>query len=138
MNGGMTFDETCRKHNCAIGSIFKAESRGALTFTIKRVKDMNSHEYGEYFGDRIATVAFRRVMLRKMISEREIVACEECDASTWRGGRLPIELDHIDGNSKHNLRPNLRILCCNCHAQTPTYRGRNIKFQREARVLPLN
>lgn len=51
--------------------------------------------------------------------------CEECEGTEWRGKPMPLELDHIDGNSSNNSLENLRILCANCHALTPTYRGKN-------------
>lgn len=44
---------------------------------------------------------------------------------TWMGKKISLELDHIDGNNKNNLISNLRYLCPNCHALTPTYRGKN-------------
>jgi hypothetical protein len=52
--------------------------------------------------------------------------CEACDLSRWRGRPIPLELDHIDGDRTNNELQNLRLLCPNCHALTPTYRGRNI------------
>ncbi len=39
---------------------------------------------------------------------------------------MPLELDHINGDRDDNRLGNLRVICPNCHAQTPTYRGRNI------------
>lgn len=41
------------------------------------------------------------------------------------GQPIPIELDHIDGNPENNELDNLRLICPNCHAQTPTYKGAN-------------
>lgn len=52
--------------------------------------------------------------------------CERCDLTEWNGRPIPLELDHIDGDRTHNQLENLRLLCPNCHALTPTYRGRNI------------
>jgi hypothetical protein len=52
--------------------------------------------------------------------------CERCQRTTWQGAAIPLELDHIDGDRTNNLLENLRLLCPNCHALTPTYRGRNI------------
>lgn len=50
-------------------------------------------------------------------------------------GKVPIELDHIDGNSENNELSNLRLLCPNCHSLTPTYkslnRGKGRKYRRE-------
>lgn len=51
--------------------------------------------------------------------------CETCGRKTWCGEKIPLELDHIDGNSDNNIAENLRLLCYNCHALTPTHRGRN-------------
>lgn len=38
---------------------------------------------------------------------------------------IPLEIDHIDGNSDNNLEENLRLICPNCHSLTSTYRGAN-------------
>ena len=46
---------------------------------------------------------------------------------TWMGEPIPLELEHINGNHLDNRLENLTILCPNCHALTPTYRGKNIK-----------
>lgn len=51
--------------------------------------------------------------------------CEVCAKDTWMSQPIPIELDHIDGNSDNNIRENLRLLCPNCHAQTSTYKAKN-------------
>jgi len=58
--------------------------------------------------------------------------CESCHESFWLGGPIPLELDHINGKRVDNSRENLRLLCSNCHALTPTFRGRNIR-KRKAR-----
>lgn len=52
--------------------------------------------------------------------------CAMCGIREWRGQPAPLELDHVNGNRRDNRLENLRLLCPNCHAQTPTYRGRNI------------
>ncbi len=41
------------------------------------------------------------------------------------GGRIPVELDHINGSKFDNRIENLRILCPNCHSLQPTHRGLN-------------
>ena len=38
---------------------------------------------------------------------------------------IPLEIDHIDGNSENNSEDNLRLICPNCHSLTSTYRGAN-------------
>jgi len=52
--------------------------------------------------------------------------CEACGRDTWNDVPIPLELDHRNGRRDDNRLTNLRLLCPNCHAQTPTYRGRNI------------
>jgi hypothetical protein len=53
-------------------------------------------------------------------------ACELCGwAERSADGRLPLELDHINGNRDDNRLENLRVLCPNCHSMQPTYRGLN-------------
>lgn len=57
--------------------------------------------------------------------------CEECGwAKRAIDGRLPLELDHINGDKYDNRIENLRILCPNCHSLKPTDRGRNKKTGR--------
>lgn len=51
--------------------------------------------------------------------------CILCGISTWQNQKLTLQLDHIDGNSDNNFPNNLRLLCPNCHSQTPTYKGGN-------------
>ena len=56
-----------------------------------------------------------------LIKERGY-CCESCKLSSWLDKPITIELDHIDGNNKNNSKDNLRLLCPNCHSQTPTWR----------------
>tara|TARA_R110002020_G_scaffold139259_3_gene310075 strand:+ start:1539 stop:1925 length:387 start_codon:yes stop_codon:yes gene_type:complete len=51
--------------------------------------------------------------------------CDICRRSLWVGEDIPLQLDHVDGNNDDNSLENLRLLCPNCHAQTPQYRLKN-------------
>lgn len=51
--------------------------------------------------------------------------CEKCGLDEWLGEPLLLTLDHIDGNNRNNCLENLKILCPNCHSQTPTWCGKN-------------
>ena len=62
--------------------------------------------------------------------------CESCNSETWLSSVIPLELDHVDGNSDNNCRENLRLLCPNCHALQPTSHGKNVgKFPYAKRSL---
>jgi hypothetical protein len=41
-----------------------------------------------------------------------------------------VEIDHINGDSSNSFYSNLRVLCPNCHSETPTFRARNKKSSR--------
>lgn len=49
---------------------------------------------------------------------------------TWK---IPLEVEHIDGNDKNNNEENLIILCPNCHSLTSTYKGANLNRGRKER-----
>ncbi len=64
--------------------------------------------------------------------------CELCGwAETSPDGRVPVELDHINGDNYDNRIENLRILCPNCHSLQPTHRGRNkkVSLARLAKIV---
>ena len=53
--------------------------------------------------------------------------CHECEITSWRGKALVLQLEHKNGDRYDYRRENLCLLCPNCHSQTDTYTGRNIK-----------
>lgn len=69
---------------------------------------------------------------RKLVEEGYLeYECEKCkNSDTWMGESLTLHLDHINGVNNDNRRENLRLLCPNCHSQTDTYAGRNIKRRK--------
>lgn len=86
----------------------------------------------EYISNKVRIYSFHlkeRLLNENILEEK----CSYCGITEWNGKPAPLELDHIDGNPDNNLLENLRILCPNCHAQTPTYcigSGKNNKNKR--------
>lgn len=77
----------------------------------------------------------KKRMLRAHMFEME---CALCKVRDWQGSDLGFHLDHIDGNERNFERSNLRLLCPNCHSQTPNYCGRNRRNVRNPRNVRMD
>ena len=73
-----------------------------------------------------STYSNLNTLKRRLIAEGVLPACcTRCGGTEWLGRPIPLELDHINGVHDDHRPENLQLLCPNCHALTPTYRGRN-------------
>lgn len=64
-------------------------------------------------------------LVKLSVLKNECVSCG--NTGTWLDKPITLQLDHINGIPTDNRLENLRILCPNCHTQTETWGGRNIK-----------
>lgn len=80
----------------------------------------------------IRNSSFQSYKLRNRLFREGLkkMCCELCCwAKKSIDGRIPLELDHINGDRRDNRLENIRILCPNCHSLQPTHRGRNSKYK---------
>lgn len=55
--------------------------------------------------------------------------CALCgNVGEWLHKPLRLQVDHINGDHNDNRLENLRFLCPNCHSQTETFAGKNVKY----------
>lgn len=65
--------------------------------------------------------------VRRYLFQKNNDSCEECSWSKRHSvtGKIPLQVDHIDGNSRNSVPENLRLLCPNCHSLTETFGSLN-------------
>lgn len=69
---------------------------------------------------------------RALLSSGRVYECSVCKLPpVWNGQGLRLQVGHINGVGWDDRAENLRFICANCHSQTPTFCGRNVKKLRE-------
>lgn len=73
----------------------------------------------------------------RYLQEKHKSGCSLCGWNEIHNklGKIPLEIDHIDGDSENNSIENLRMICPNCHSLTSNYKNLNRGYGREWRRL---
>jgi hypothetical protein len=73
---------------------------------------------------------YSRGLLKRRLYETGLKErrCELCgQGEEWRGEKMSLILDHVNGVNTDNRLANLRIVCPNCAATLETHCGRNVR-----------
>ncbi len=66
-------------------------------------------------------------IVRKYLFEKYGSKCVKCGWNKVHSltGKIPLEVNHIDGDASNSWEDNLELLCPNCHSLTPNFRALN-------------
>lgn len=76
--------------------------------------------------------------VRRYLIETRGEQCEECGWARIHPltGRVPLVVDHVDGDWTNTTYENLKLLCGGCNSLTPTFGALNSNKMREKFGLP--
>lgn len=126
--GGRTKTAVCRncgseyKHHSSSWGIYCSLSCQIELQTKRRIDDWLSGKVNP-----MNTNGLLRPWARKYLF---ILNNDKCSICGWSEtnkltNKIPLEVDHIDGNYTNNEISNLRLLCPNCHSLTATFKNSN-------------
>ena len=125
IDAGYSIRDICKRNKLFSKTFYSAANKNLITLRSSYAK-LSLEELLQLVENKRANSYRRRLIRRAMIKTGIEKLCAICGNSQWFGKKLPLDLDHIDGNPKNNTIDNLRLLCPNCHSITPTWRGRNV------------
>ncbi len=113
---------------------------GAVCVRLKALycchKCHRDHEYKKYIarwkegkekGHRRCVALAPSSYVRRYMFEKYGRQCGKCGWSEVNpsSGRIPLQINHIDGDAENCSEDNLELLCPNCHSLTPNFGSLN-------------
>jgi hypothetical protein len=88
---------------------------------------VESWKSGQQDGNRGINTRNISCHLKRYLFEKYGNKCFDCGWNKKHPitGVIPLEIEHIDGDSENNKEENLKLLCPNCHALTIHYKNLN-------------
>ncbi|QCW18564.1 HNH homing endonuclease [Salmonella phage SE_PL] len=132
-------NEICRILNCKTTTLDSYLKKMNIEYSgnksrkgLQKTENYKNVEAYLFNGSSIQSHKLKLKLIRENIFEHK---CHKCGLCEWEGVKIPLELDHIDGQHFNNELSNLRLLCPNCHALTDTYRSKNRRTVRTKKEI---
>jgi len=93
-------------------------------------KNKQTIRKSEEEGKKVSHSSYRKFLIRNYGAK-----CMKCGWAEINkfSNKVPIEMNHIDGNSENNKLENLELLCPNCHSLTGNWKFLNNGYGRKNR-----
>lgn len=126
--GYLTFKNECKRRNLEIPNYTYWYKGNKIYHGIKR--QLTNEEVF------IKNSTYSRQHLKRRIIEDDLIEykCEKCgNKGEWQNKNLVLQLEHKNRINNDNRLENLCFLCPNCHSQSKTYGGKNVKNKKGKR-----
>lgn len=118
-------------YNKGLKAEFDALKERSALLSKNNAKQINSQQVSNEEILKENSPCERSVVRRRVLRDNLIeYKCAECGITEYNGKPISLQLDHINGVSNDHRLENLRWLCPNCHSQTETYAGKNVKINK--------